>query len=218
MNDYRCFVWDFDGTLYDTYGHIVSMVKAAMDEMDLSHEGVDVMKLAKTTLHQACIALAGPERAEELLRGYFAHANAAGLENLKPFPQCKETLQAVVDRGGVNYLYTHRNNGAIQALERDGLVDLFKDFITDEADFASKPSPDALNWLIDQHRLDRSECVMVGDRPIDAGAGKNAGITTALFDPDGYFTPEDADFVFTSLMDIPDTLMEQEFTENNTET
>ena len=208
MYDYRVFIWDFDGTLYDTYAHIVSLVKTAMDDMDISDEGVDVLKLAKTTLHQACRELAGPEKAEELLNRYFILANQSGLEGLRPYPGCAEALQAVVDRGGVNYLYTHRNSTAVQALEQDGLMHLFRDFITDEADFPSKPAPDALNWLIDQHRLDRSECVMVGDRPIDAGAGKNAGLTTALFDPDGFFEKDAADFIFDSLTAIPDSLME----------
>lgn len=158
----------------------------------------------------ACNQLAGPERAEELHSRYFALASEDCLADYLPFPGCREALQAVVDRGGVNFLYTHRNKTALEALEKDGLMDLFRDFITDEADFPNKPAPDALNWLIDQHRLDRAECVMVGDRPIDAGAGKNAGIATALFDPDGFFGKDAADFIFTSLTDIPDTLMEAE--------
>ncbi|OPZ70716.1 MAG: Primosomal protein N' [Firmicutes bacterium ADurb.Bin456] len=88
------------------------------------------------------------------------------------------------------------------------MIDLFRDFITYEAGFPDKPAPDALNWIIDLHRLDRRECVMIGDRIIDAQAGRNAGIAGALFDPDGFFSPEDADFVFKRLEDIPEKLMQ----------
>ncbi len=210
MNDYRCFIWDFDGTLYDTYDRIVRAVKKGMAEMGLSDEGHDVKALAKSTLRQACRAQAGEEREEELLSRYFAHAEEEGEESMKPFPGCEEALRAVVDGGGVNYLYTHRDQTALNALRRDGLEPYFRDFITDEADFPSKPSPEALNWLIDQHRLERRECVMIGDRKIDAQAGRNAGIAAALFDPEGFFSPEDADFLFTSLADIPQTLMQDE--------
>lgn len=213
MFDYRFFIWDFDGTLYDTYAHIVHLVKTAMDEMGIQHDDeVDVTKLAKTTLHHACKVLAGPERAEELLNRYVILSNQSGLEGLEPFPECEAALRAVVDRGGANYLYTHRDQAAVEALQKDGLMDLFKDFITKEADFPSKPAPDALNWLIDQHRLERSQCVIVGDRPIDAGAGKNAGIAAALYDPDGFYEKDAADFVFENLTDIPDTLMDSDFT------
>ncbi len=210
MNDYRCFIWDFDGTLYDTYDRIVRAVKKGMDEMGLSPEGHDVKALAKSTLRQACVALAGEDRAEELLARYFAHAEEEGEESIKPFPGCEEALRTVVEHGGFNYLYTHRNQTALEALQRDGLEGYFRDFITDEADFPSKPAPDAINWLIDQHYLERHECVIVGDRLIDSLAGKNAGIASALFDPEGFYSPDDADFFFTSLADIPKTLMQQD--------
>ena len=210
MNDYRCFIWDFDGTLYDTYDRIVRAVKKAMDEMGLSDEGLNVKALAKTTLRGACEVIAGAKRADELLSCYFAHAEDEGPESMQPFPGCEETLKAIVDKGGFNYLYTHRDKTALDALSRDNLEQYFRDFITDEADFPSKPAPDALNWLIDQHYLDRSECIMIGDRIIDVNAGKNAGIAGALFDPDRFYSEDDADFFFTRLTDIPDTLMQDE--------
>ncbi len=213
MQDYRCFIWDFDGTLYDTYGRIERAVRKGMDEMGLRHQDADVRSLAKTTLRHACETLAG-ERAEELLSRYFTHAEEEGPESMQPFPGCEEALRAVSEAGGVNYLYTHRDRTALDALERDGLLRYFRDFITDEADFPSKPEPDAILWLIEQHHLDRRECVMVGDRIIDAQAGENAGIASALFDPDGFFQEGDADFRFASLPDVPRTLMAQGVPDN----
>ncbi len=208
MQDYRCFFWDFDGTLYDTYERIVRAVKKGMDEMGLDHSGVDILPLAKNTLRHACEVLAGKDRADELLSHYFVHSEDEGPESMRPFPGCEEALRAVAEAGGVNYLYTHRNNTALDALKNDGLIGLFRDFITYEAGFPDKPSPDALNWLIDLHRLERRECVMVGDRIIDAMAGKNAGIASALYDPDGSFAQGDADFLFKRLQDIPKELMD----------
>lgn len=210
MNDYRCFIWDFDGTLYDTYGRIVRAVEKGLHQLGLSAQGHDIKALAKTTLRQACRTLAGPEHADELLALYFVHAEDEGPETMQPFPGCEEALRQVVENGGFNYLYTHRNQTALEALRRDGLEQYFKDFITDEADFPSKPAPDALNWLIDQHYLERRECVMVGDRLIDAQAGKNAGIASVLFDPEGFYPQDAADFIFARLADIPQALMEQE--------
>lgn len=210
MNEYRCFIWDFDGTLYDTYDRIARAVKKGMDEMGIEAGSQDIKTLAKSTLKQACLALAGEERAQELLARYFAHAEDEGLETMIPYEGCEETLKEVIERGGVNFLYTHRNKTALDALERDGLLQYFRDFITDEADFPSKPDPDALNWLIEQHHLERRECVIVGDRIIDVQAGKNAGIAGALFDPEGFYQPDDADFFFEKLTDIPKALMEEE--------
>lgn len=208
MNDFRCFIWDFDGTLYDTYDRIVRAVKKGMADMGLTAEGLDLKALAKSTLRGACETIAG-DRADELLSRYFMYAEDEGPESMQPYEGCEEALKAIVDNGGFNYLYTHRNETALAALRRDGLEQYFRDFITDEADFPSKPAPDALNWLIGQHHLDRSECVMIGDRIIDVMAGKNAGIKSALFDPERFYKEEDADFFFTRLADIPPVLMEE---------
>ncbi|HSK69612.1 MAG TPA: HAD hydrolase-like protein [Candidatus Limnocylindria bacterium] len=205
MHTYRVFFWDFDGTLYDTYARMARAVMKGMDEMGLSHEGQDVVALAKKTLRGACQVLGG-DRSEELLSRFFAHEGDEGPESMRPYPGCEEALRAVVDAGGLNFLYTHRNHTAVDALKQDGLYDLFRDFITWEAGFPDKPAPDALNWAIDLHRLERAECVMVGDRDIDALAGHAAGIASALYDPDGFYPDHTADFRLRSLTDVAELL------------
>ena len=42
MNEYRYIIWDFDGTLYDTYERIVRAVKKGMDEMGIKAGNQDV--------------------------------------------------------------------------------------------------------------------------------------------------------------------------------
>lgn len=208
---YSHFIWDFDGTLYDTYQCIVSAVALGLQEMGLPlPDRGEVARLAKTTLRHACVTLAGEERAQELLARYAVHAADMGTTALVPYPGCREALEKVVQAGGFNYLYTHRNRQAVDALERDGMASLFRDFITCEADFPHKPAPDALNWLAAQHSLDPASCVMVGDRPIDVQAGHNAGMASALFDPEGYFDNPPVNYVFKSLPEVPEALLNKQ--------
>lgn len=207
---YIHFIWDFDGTLYDTYQGIVSAVAMGLAEMGLPlpDEG-EVTRLAKTTLRHACLALAGKDRAQELLARYAVHAADMGIAALSPYPGCREALEMVVEAGGFNYLYTHRNQQAVDALERDGLAPLFRDFITIEAGFPHKPAPDALMWLAGQHGLDPARCVMIGDRPIDIQAGHNAGMAAALFDPEGYFEDPPTRHVFKSLPEAAEAFLKK---------
>lgn len=43
-----------------------------------------------------------------------------------------------------------------------------------------KPSPRFITEMMEKHRLDRSNCYMVGDKSIDVLSGKNAGINSVL--------------------------------------
>ena len=202
MQGYRHFFWDFDGTLYDTYQRMLNALTKSMEELGIGQSPVDIRLLSEMTLRQACILLAGEERADALYARFFVHAEEEGAESMRPFPGCEEALRWVMDRGGVNYLYTHRNFTALDALKRDGLIGLFHDFITYEAGFPDKPAPDALRFMTSQHGLNPSECVMIGDRLIDVQAGHNAGMAGVLFDPLGYFPNVSADYRFTKLTDI----------------
>lgn len=189
MAKYRHFFWDFDGTLYDSYPRIERAFQKALKEMGLSCEADRLSPLLKITLYEACVQLAGPDQADELLRRYFDHAEDEGPETLLLYPGAKEALHALKASGGVHYLYTHRDETALEALKRDGLLEIFHDAVTHEAGFPSKPAPDALLWLMQQHGLDPADCAMIGDREIDVKAGQNALMDGILFDPDG-FCPE----------------------------
>ncbi len=207
---FQHFIWDFDGTLYDSYRSIARAAAQALKEAGVPCPcREDLIRMAKSTLGGAFVILAGKERAEDLMARYFIHAREKGITEIAPYPGCREALEMVAEAGGFNYLYTHRDRQAVEALERDGLTPLFRDFITSEAGFPGKPAPDALLRLIRQHSLDAGRCVMIGDREIDLAAGKNAGIASALFDPEGYLPGLPAEYRFTSLPDIPEQLLEK---------
>lgn len=207
---FQHFIWDFDGTLYDSYRIIARAAAQALKEAGLPcPRGEDLIRMAKSTLRGAFVFLAGKERGDALMARYLAHSREAGIQGLRPYPGCREALERVAEAGGFNYLYTHRDRQAIEALERDGLAPLFRDFITSEDGFPGKPAPDALLWLLARHGLVPGDCVMIGDREIDLAAGKNAGIASALFDPAGYLPGLPAEYRFTSLTAIPEKLLKK---------
>ena len=125
---------------------------------------------------------------------YRTHADEEGAETMRPYPGIPEMLRAVVKNGGKNYLYTHRGLNAWEFLRNDGLDTLFCDGVTNKDGFPAKPAPDALNFLAEKHHLNKSECIMMGDRDIDLDAGKNAGMACALFDPEDFYPDYDTPY------------------------
>ena len=73
------------------------------------------------------------------------------LEVMRPYPGTRDTLRAVCEHGGKNYLYSHRDHASIDALEHYGLKPYFSDFITKDDHFPRKPAPDALLHMISKH-------------------------------------------------------------------
>ena len=198
---YRHFFWDFDGTLYDTYGRITRTCVFALRDVGAcaSYDAVyPVVKRSLDTCYRTFAAPLGVEK-DVFLDAYHAHSETEGPESIRPYPGVRETLQAVIYGGGYNYLYTHRGASAAKWLQYDELDGLFIDGVTSLDGFPAKPAPDALNFLIQKHGLDRVQCVMLGDRDIDLDAGKNAGIACALFDPEGFYPDYDTPWRFSDM-------------------
>ena len=194
------FFWDFDGTLFDTYPRMARALVRAL--ADLGHEaGFEwALKHMKRSLGDAARA-ANEHFGVEIQAAIDAYHNRAedeGPESMLPYPGAQEMCKAIVERGGRNYLYTHRNRTALEALERWDMRKWFRDFVTKEDGFPSKPAPDALNFLLAKHALARENCAMVGDRPIDLQAGENAGMAGIFFDPEGFYPEYPARWRFDS--------------------
>jgi phosphoglycolate phosphatase-like HAD superfamily hydrolase len=190
---FKHYIWDFDGTIFDSYPHTLRCCWDAMEEAGLT-DGWD----RKAVLSRLLVSFGDMKREtgmpDDVYRRLLDRIHLVGEDEVPPkavpFPDAREVLSAVVRNGGKNYLYTHRNRTALWYLETYGFMDLFADCLIAEEGFPSKPAPDAVLALIARNSLDPAECVMVGDREIDGMSGKNAGIAGALVNypyalPDG---------------------------------
>lgn len=179
------FIWDFDGMLFDTYPHTLAVFCEYCRRTGRAADPAEVYGLMKITLRHA-FAHYGFTPAD-VAAFYEMENDLDFLPRGVPYPRIPEILRLIVSRGGKNYLYTHRDRVALQYLELYGLKDLFADFITGEDGFPWKPAPDALLSLMAKHALSPENCLMLGDRDIDVGAGVNAGMQTLLFDDEGRY-------------------------------
>lgn len=186
------FIWDFDGMLFDTYPHTT----AALCEYFRRHGRIidenEAFDKLKISIREAFRYFGLPDEGEKEF--YEIEDDLDFLPRGVPYEGIPEILRYITGNGGRNYLYTHRDKVAIQYLDLYGLTPLFTDFVTREMDFPFKPSPDALNYLIEKHSLDKDCCLMIGDRAIDCGSGLNAGTRALLFDE--FRTLEDSEYTY----------------------
>jgi mutator protein MutT len=186
------YIWDFDGTLFDSYPEIATAIRGAFLDLGCQVTYEEAYKLTKISVGNAIKTLKerfSLDLSEAELKDRFREFTREdpSVGSFGPYEGIPELLEAIVKRGGKNYLFTHRGLSALTYLETSSLAPLFADTITSANGFASKPAPDAVLYLMQKHSMDKGSVVMVGDRDIDILSGQNAGAAGCLFDPDRFY-------------------------------
>lgn len=197
---FKHIIWDFDGTLFDTYPTITMAFKAALEEEGIYEPSEKIMSLMKITESSAVEYYMTHYGAScDIREKYKKRRKVMEPLYVKPFKNVCDVLGLISQAGKNNYLYTHRGQSSVEFLKAFDIYDYFTDFITKENNFKRKPDPEALLYLIDKHSIRPEEAVMVGDRDIDLMAARNAGISACFFDCDNSGESEVADFRITDM-------------------
>ncbi len=200
------FIFDFDGTISDSYAVIPDyfLQIAAENGVEASVDRETIQNAAQHTLLVAYELFNWPDGygyRENFLPRH-QELSIQNMHRLRIFPEAKELLEWVVEQGGKNYLYTHSGFYVLDACENMGVRHLITDAVCRELNFPPKPAPDALLYLMKKHGLDPRECMMIGDRPLDALAGQNAGMHGCLWDNSGLFSPDGVEFYTKDLLEV----------------
>ncbi len=201
--NYKHLIYDFDGTLSDTYPCFTESFLQLLKNYGLSDTYQSVYDKLKVSVGHAikCYDFGGKDNAELRQEFHVIH-NELAPKIQKPYPEAEEILRYAMAQGHKNYLYTHSGKIVKILLEQWGIADCFEDIIDSTMKFPIKPAPDALNYLCEKHGLDKKDCIMIGDRDIDTDAGRNAGMKGCLFDSEHYYDDADVDYRIENLLEL----------------
>ncbi len=179
MQTIRAVLFDLDGTLIDSIGHIVSCwqhtTRACLGR-EMSREEI-VPTLGRALLE--CFEEIAPGRGEEMREVYRAHQKGTHDSMVTLIPGTREMLEKL--RGAGLTLGVVTSKGLPVATEGLNLFDLggyFATLVTYEDTTRHKPHPDPLLVAAERLGLQPSEMVYVGDALFDIEAGKAAGMKT----------------------------------------
>lgn len=196
-------IWDFDGTLFDSYPGMVNAFLRALKKYEIEAEYDEVLKLflnsEKTAVqYYKNQFLLG----EELTEVYQDEKSHIDLSNMLPFPYAKEVCQRIKEAGRYNYILTHRGSTTYDILRKNGMVELFTEIVTKDNQFARKPDPEAIYYLLDKYQIHPKEAMIVGDREIEILLGQKAKVKTCFYES-GNREPElQADYRVKSLEEV----------------
>ena len=118
-----------------------------------------------------------------------------------------KTLRSLAKAGCRHYLVTHRDHSALDAINAKNLLHLFTGCVIREDGFPRKPDPACLRYLMKKYKVNPEQACMIGDRPLDVQAGRNAGIMGCLLDPENRFASIDCDLRATDTEKLLQILM-----------
>ena len=175
---YSAYIWDFDGTLFDSYPHVIAAFEKVLDRHGIPYDHETVTE--KLYIHFN-VAAKAYNLTKEQFQEFVTLAFQIGYRPfVTAYPGAAAVLRAITENGGKNYLYTHRHQSAGAYLRLFGLDKYFSGIVDSTMHFPDKPAPDAIEFILTRYGLDKDKTVMVGDREIDVLAGKNAGCRGCL--------------------------------------
>ncbi|EOT42543.1 HAD-IA family hydrolase [Enterococcus dispar] len=201
------FIWDFDGTLFDTYPNMLKAILKVLQEEGISAEGENIYRLLK---EKSSKAVTQHYQLDFTDFSHRFHKYENEMEKWPhPFAYVTEMLIAVQKNGGRNFIMTHRTvSSTKKLLGHYQLTDFFVEIVGEENNFARKPDPEALLYLVTKYHLPKKQTVMIGDRLLDIVAGKEAGLKTCFFDNEGLLENISADYYATDFLQLQNLISE----------
>lgn len=179
----RHLIWDFDGTLFDTYPAMTQAYRQALQNRGLDAPYDEIYSYFRQSVPIAFAHYREALGADEVIEQDYARIRKEiEIGVCAPYSGMEELLRDLNGSGRSNYIFTHRGSTIFGMLDRFGWRDLFREIVTAEAGFARKPEPDGILYLIQKYGMDKDECAMIGDRELDVASGNNAGVHSI-----GYF-------------------------------
>ncbi len=194
-------IWDFDGTLFDTYPTITKGHLYALNDLGIIEEYETIYGNLKISSSFNDDYLYNKYKLEE---DYKLNVNKyIELHNdFKPFPSVEDILKEIVDNGGFNFMNTHRGYSSIKYCKMFDLDKYFKEYVTIRNEFNKKPDPESNEYLINKYNLNKEETLMIGDRDLDIESGINANIKTCFCDFDGIKITSKADIIIKNFEEL----------------
>jgi 2-phosphoglycolate phosphatase len=174
----RGIIFDFDGTLIDSYEAIAESLNHVRASFSLpAFPAEEVRPMVGHGLEHLIATAIGPERVDEGVR-LFRQSYAGICEHKTTIlPQVKETLDTLDRRGYQMAIASNKPSyfarDILRALEFDHL---FAEVLGPNDVERPKPDPEMLEIIIMRIGLSPEEVVYVGDMPLDVEVGRRAGV------------------------------------------
>ncbi|MFO7881532.1 MAG: HAD-IA family hydrolase [Kosmotogaceae bacterium] len=196
-------IWDFDGTLCNTYPSIVKAISDTLKEYNVEVSDEEILNQLKITMENAFQYFSNKFsiETESLVSRYLAKEKPP--EDRPLYDYTKEICEEICEKSGSSFIVTHRDRkSTMEILDYFNITSLFKKIITSDDGFKRKPDPESFVYLIREFNLSTKETIAVGDRELDIHAAKNSGIISCYFDEFGFEPSINPDIIISTFKEL----------------
>ena len=180
----RLIVFDFDGTLGDTRANIVATMRETLRTAGyapVTEEAIaaTIGLILEEGFQQLYPGLSGEEtlRLAALYRDIFEKTRKTLIPTL--FPHVKETLTTLKERGYILTIASSRRSASLNGFLRDmSIANTISYVLGADSVEKAKPDPEPVLKTLRALSVPPSECLVVGDMPVDILMGRAAGAAT----------------------------------------
>ncbi|SDC32055.1 HAD-IA family hydrolase [Geotoga petraea] len=206
---YKNYIWDFGGTLFDTYPAFSKKVVEILRDKKIEEDYETILKMAKKSKSHLIDYLNEKYTLSDRELKYIRKCEKyTSLNSRSPFEGIEEILNYIISNGGKNFIYTHRTfHSAMELLYHYKMFDYFEDIVSKDVGLERKPDSEGFEYIIDKYDLEKNKTLSIGDRVIDVESSKGAGLQTAFFG-EGVVS---ADIVFQDFSDFMKLINEGDY-------
>jgi len=174
----RGIIFDFDGTLIDSYEAIAESLNHVRQSYGLDPVGLDEVKnLVGHGLEQLIQTSVGPDRIEEGVQRFRQCYAGICEQKTRILPQVKDTLEELDRRGYQMAIATNKPSYFARDILRSlEMEHLFAEVLGPNDVERPKPDPEMLEIIMMRVGLSPEEVVYVGDMLLDIEVAQRAGV------------------------------------------
>jgi pyrophosphatase PpaX len=185
INEFDCYLFDADGTLFDTTDLICHcFINTAKFTGKTDLDKASVLRYIGMTLRDQMNIHFGPltdERFAELRLLHMDYQLSVYKNYLKPCPGVLEALTILKARGKKSVVVTSRMRHSLDIYLKDtGLYSYFDHYITPETTKNHKPHPEPALKALELLNATPDQSIFIGDSTFDIECGHAAGTKTAF--------------------------------------
>ena len=208
MKKYKIYLFDFDGTLLNTFPALDYVFRYSFEQIGVPYDSNDLLEFSRQPLDRSYDKLQAPmEKWDEFIKNIDASLDhEAALKSNELYPETKEFIDYINKEKIYAGIVTSNNKKHVKEVfkEFDIPVHTFALYIGNKECHHFKPHPDPIIKALEHinYQGDLKDVVYIGDGLNDTISANAAGVQAILIDRDNIFPDKEEYIRIHSLMDL----------------